>query len=454
VNRCRVSFVHFIAAIQPDFVFSDFSRRVANDLQRFYIATQRGEMPNLLLEAPPQHGKSREAAELFPAWVLGINPDIRVSVATYAFPLAKKRNMEIQRVMATPAYRQIFPETKLRTSNDPTEGEKTAEGFDIVKRRGGARFVGVGGSLTGFSTDIGIIDDPYKDMQQARSSTQNNAVIEWYNSVFKTRMSKVSGSVLMLTRWTTNDLAAWCATNEDWTEVKYRAIENGKALVPSLHPLEQLLKIKASMPAVIWEAMYQQNPFIQGGNVIREEWLQYYQTFPERFERIFITGDTAQKAKEHNDFTVFSVWGTSENALYWLDLWRDKVTSPGLRKAAKDIWSKWHPGYGETRASGFYVEDKASGTGLIQDLQVESAIPIVPIQRDKDKYTRLLDVLNYIQAGRLYIPANAPWTNVAIGEMAAFSADMKHANDDIVDTMIDGLTIAFGPGNVSMFDVL
>lgn len=411
-------------------------------------------MPNLLLEAPPQHGKSLLCAELFPAWCLGVNPDTRTVVATYTFTLAKRRNMEIQRIIESRKYKQIFPETRLRQGNKTIEGEKNAEGFEIVKHRGGLRCVGVGGSLTGFSVDIGIIDDPYKDMAEARSSTQNNSVIEWYNSVFKTRLSKQSGVVMMLTRWATNDLAAWCLDNESWREHKYRAIENKKALVPALHPIEQLLKIRESMPDSIWEAMYQQNPYIQGGNIIKEEWLQYYQTLPERFERIFIVGDTAQKVKEHNDFSVFSCFGSDGNNLYMLDMWRDKVTAPGLREAALNFWSKWESGLNGQMCSGFYIEDKASGTGLIQDLQRDSPIPIIPVPRSIDKYTRLMDILNYIQAGRLWLPANAVWTKTAVSEMAAFSGDMKHEHDDITDTIIDGLFISYGPGMISILDVI
>lgn len=454
LKKCRISFIHFVSAIKPNFVFSEFSRSICNELQRFYVQSIKTEMPNLLLEAPPQHGKSWLCAELFPAWVLGIDPDTRVAVATYAFPLARKRNTEIQRIIESDQYRQIFPDTQLRQGNKTIEGMRNAEEFEVLRRNGGLRCVGVGGSLTGFPVDIGIIDDPYKDMSEARSATQNNSVIEWYNSVFKTRLSKKSGVVMMLTRWATNDLAAWCLKNEKWYEHKYRALENNQALVPQLHPLEQLLKIKESMPDAIWEAMYQQNPYIQGGNIIREEWIQYYQVLPEVFTRIFIVGDTAQKVKEHNDYSVFSVYGHDDVNLYMLDMWRGKVTAPGLREAALAIWDKWQGGMKNTICSGFYIEDKASGTGLIQDLQTASPIPIIPVPRATDKYTRLMDILNYIQAGRLWLPANAPWTIHAVGEMAAFAGDMKHEHDDIVDTIIDGLTIAYGPGFVSMLDVL
>ncbi len=454
ISKCRSSFIYFVSAVAPHFIFSDFSRDLCRNLQKFFVDAQREKMPKLLLEAPPQHGKSFICSVLFPAWIIGVRPNLRVAVATYTFILAKKRNIEIQRILESDMYKAIFPDTTLRQGNKTVDGARDAEGFEIVGKDGSMRFVGVGGSLTGFPVDIGIIDDPYKDMSEARSQTMNNSVIEWYNSVFKTRLSKISGTVMMLTRWATNDLAAWCMKNEKWDEHKYMAIDNGKALVPQLHPVEQLLEIQASMPPAIWEAMYQQNPVIQGGNIIKEEWLKYYSVLPEKFERVFITGDTAQKVKEHNDFSVFTCFGFDGANVYILDMYRGKVTAPGLRDAALEFWNKWQNGAGGAHCSGFYIEDKASGTGLIQDLQISSPIPILPVQRDRDKYTRLMDILNYIQAGKLYLPANAVYTKIMVDEMLAFSGDMKHEHDDIIDTIIDGLYITYGPGFISMLDVL
>ncbi len=442
-------------------MFSDFSLDLADKLQRFYVQSQEQELPKLLLEAPPQHGKSRVAAELFPAWLLGINPNLKIVVATYAFNLAKKRNFNIQRIFESPIYKQLFPASKLRVGNDLVQGERTAEGFSIVSERDGTkfegaiRFTGLEGSLTGYSADIGIIDDPYKDMASARSRVQNEKTIEWYNSVFKTRLSKRSGVLMMLTRWTINDLAGQCSKEGDWTEIKYQAIsKEGKALVPPLFPIKLLLKRREETSTAIWEAMYQQNPITQGGNLIKEDWLQYYSTIPQKLDRIFITGDTALKATEHADYSVFSVWGKVDNKLYWLDMWRGKVEAPGLKEAANKIWDKWKAGIGETPANAFYIEDKASGTGLIQELKRSSSIPILALPRTRDKYSRLMDVINYIESERLYLPDNAVWTKSAVEEMLAFSGDLKHQHDDIVDTLLDGLSITFVTRRLTRMDVL
>ncbi len=452
---CRSSFLRFIAAVDPTFHISDFSFEIAQELQVFYKESQQGKLPNILLEAPPQHGKSTQVAQLFPAWLLGVNPHLKIVVATYTFALALKRNLAIQKILESPPYQKIFPNVKLRTTRSMLDGERSAEGFSILGTDGGMRFVGTGTALTGFSMDIGIIDDPYKDMAAARSKIVNQATIEWYHSVFQTRTSKVGGSVMMLTRWTPNDLAGHLAATGEWKQLKYKAINMyGKALVPALHPLKQLLKIRSTFPSVLWEAMYQQNPIIQGGNLIKEDWLQYYAALPPIFDKIFITGDTAMTAHEASDFSVFSVWGQSENNLYMLDMWRKQVTSPDLKAGALKIWDTWAAGIGNTPCSVFYIENKVSGTGLIQELLRFYSIPVKPVERQRDKYTRLLEVLTYIEAGRLHLPLNAPWTKTVTDEMVAFSEDLKHEHDDIVDTVIDALNVAYVRRRVTSLDVL
>ena len=98
------------------------------------------------------------------------------------------------------------------------------------------------------------------------------------------------------------------------------------------------------------------------------------------------------------------------------------------------------------RFAGFFVEDKVSGTGLIQTLRRETDIPVIPIQRDRDKVSRVNDVLPYIRAGRLFVPEDAPWVNAYIGELAAFSPAMTHEHDDQVDPTCDALSELLSPG--------
>ena len=122
-----------------------------------------------------------------------------------------------------------------------------------------------------------------------------------------------------------------------------------------------------------------------------------------------------------------------------------KWEAPDLEVKAVQFWSKWQNGVNGVRPRAFYIEDKASGTGLIQTLKRKFAIPIRPIQRATDKLTRVLDASVHIENGRVYLPINAD-TDISrkvIAEAGAFSVDMKHKHDDIVDTVCDAVDIAF-----------
>lgn len=161
-----------------------------------------------------------------------------------------------------------------------------------------------------------------------------------------------------------------------------------------------------------------------------------------------IFADTAQKTGQHNDFTVFILAGADGRNVYILDLMRDRLEAPDLISAAKAFYERHRPNRitNPVRFAGFFVEDKVSGTGLIQTLRRETDIPVIPIQRDRDKVSRVNDVLPYIRAGRLFVPESAPWANAYIGELAAFSPAMTHEHDDQVDPTCDALSELLSPG--------
>jgi predicted phage terminase large subunit-like protein len=159
--------------------------------------------------------------------------------------------------------------------------------------------------------------------------------------------------------------------------------------------------------------------------------------------------------KEHNDFSVFSVWGVATDGLYWLDMVKGKWEAPELRKKAVEVWEKWANFGKGNQCTGLYVEDKSSGTGMIQDLQRYSGIPVIPVERNKDKLTRLESVLSYIEAGKVKLPRNNEnMTKEIISESEAFTRNDSHSHDDIIDTMIDGIEIGLRVPNVCILDVL
>jgi len=183
-----------------------------------------------------------------------------------------------------------------------------------------------------------------------------------------------------------------------------------------------------------------------GGKVIKRQYFNFYEEYPAKIKRLFVTADTAMKVKEHNDYSVFSVWGVTDTDLLWLDMVRGKWEAPELIEQAQKVYDKWTSFFESCILSGFYIEDKASGTGLIQTLKRNSRIPVIPIPRNKDKGERLQGVLDYIASGRVCLPSfNKQMSNDIINECTAIQRDFQQpTNDDIVDTMIDAVNIAEG----------
>nr|WP_254452791.1 phage terminase large subunit [Roseicella sp. DB1501] len=198
----------------------------------------------------------------------------------------------------------------------------------------------------------------------------------------------------------------------------------------------------------VFASQYQQSPVALGGNLIRGSWFQRG-PIPKIVHRT-IYADTAQKTGERNDYSVFECWGKGEDGkIYLLDMIRGKWEAPDLKRAAIDFWIKQK---GLPEAAGVLrqmkVEDKASGTGLIQDLKRggsgQPSIPIVGIERHKDKLTRVMDVTAYIEAGCVCLPMSAAWANDFIAECEAFTADDSHAHDDQIDPMCDAISDMLG----------
>ncbi|WP_294378968.1 phage terminase large subunit [uncultured Clostridium sp.] len=254
----------------PNYEVSEHHRRYAKALDDFSV----GKIKNLMVFMPPQHGKSELCSRRLPAKLLGDNPELRIALASYNHSFASKFNRDVQRIVDSNEYKEIYLKTRLASKGFKTDGSwlRNSEEFEIVNHRGSFITVGVGGGLTGRLVDIGIIDDPYKDAADAWSPTVRQNVQDWYDTVFKTRLHNDSQQLITLTRWHQDDLAGTILKREpkNWKVVVFPAIkigppteedprEEGEALWESKHSLERLLAIK-KQNSHVFESLYQQNP--------------------------------------------------------------------------------------------------------------------------------------------------------------------------------------------------
>lgn len=438
-REARRKLQSFICYVNDSYIVSNFSRQVCEALEEFYQDVIDGKRPILIIGAPPQHGKSEIVSRMLSPWIFGQNPDLSIGGLSYGKDLASDMNRDIQRVMLGEEYQVLFPDSALNKKRVVTievEAKRNSDTFELVGHKGRYISQGVGGPLTGKRLDIGIIDDPIKNAKEALSQTVKDAIWNWYITTFLTRLSKNSGQIIMATRWATDDLSGRIIqTSERVKVLNFPAIDDdGNALVPELHPVDKLLEYKATMSSHFWSAMYQQSPVVVGGGIFKLDWWKYYRELPE-FEYRMIYADTAMKSGQENDYSVFQCWGkTPEKRIYLIDQIRGKWESPELLVRAKAFWNK-HKTLDTGTMRQMKIEDKASGTGLIQQLK-QAGIPVAGIPRDKDKTVRGYDTSPQVEAGKVYLPENAEWLSDFLSETMAFP---NSANDDQVDPMMDAI---------------
>lgn len=268
----RRRLVFFIQKTKPEYRAQWFHHYICERVEEW----ARGEgKKRLMIFVPPQHGKSQISTRHTPAWLLGINPDEKVGIAAYNGTVASGFNRDVQRIMESSEYRAIFPDTELPAKRDSRGYVRNNYEFDIVGRAGSLVSVGVGGGLTSRQIDTMIIDDVYKDAQEAWSPLQRANVQEWYDTVVQTRLHNESKMLIVFTRWHEEDLGGWLLKEnpEEWDVVKIPALreslqdnlgENdprkiGEALWEERHSRERLLAIKARS-LITFENLYQQDP--------------------------------------------------------------------------------------------------------------------------------------------------------------------------------------------------
>jgi len=392
---------------------------------------------------PPRHGKSEIISLRFPCWYLAKHPGDYIVQAGYAESIALTHSRKARDVFISQRMTRLFPDIHHRPERAGQEiitPERQAAHEWGTKQGGSYYAVGIGGGLTGRGFNVGIIDDPVKDEEEASSQTIRDKVWEWYKAVFRTRAQPNAAIIVVMTRWHQEDLvgrllkqAQEDPTADQWKVLHFKAIEDGHALWSERYPIEELEKIRASIGGRAFESLYQGSPTIAEGQIIKREWWKYFTARPG-FERIIQSWDTAFKDKSQNDYSVCTVWGEAENGYYLLDVWRNKVEFPELKRVAVALYERDRPNF-------VLVEDKASGQSLIQELQRNTRIPVLPVKVDSNKVARANSVTPLIEAGRVSLTSNAPWLYDYIEELSAFP-NAEH--DDQVDSTTQALSFMRG----------
>lgn len=402
-------------------------------------------------ELRPTHN-SEIISRSFPAWALGRNPDLKIVGSSYSSDLAEQFSRTIQRTIDSEEYRAVFPLTYLSGS-----GVAAAEArgylrnvnlFETVGRKGFYKAVGVGGSLTGTPVDIAIIDDPVKDANEANSDVYRQRVWDWYNTVLTTRLHNKSKQLFIMTRWHEDDLAGRIlkAEPQEWEVLSIPAIceverdgglserHIGESLWEERHSIEKLLKQKQRAPRE-FNALYQQHPVIEGGNIVKRDWfgkMSFADFKALRFEETmhFYLDTAFNKKKKGADNDPSGILAACRigKYIYIYDAKKMYKEMPDLLRFLPEYMAA-HCGNSQ---SILHVEPKANGESVIQMLKEISTINVKRTPNPIDsKEVRFKAVSPRIECGRVII-VDGSWNEDFLDEVCGFPSA---PHDEFVDIL-------------------
>ncbi len=295
--------------------------------------------------------------------------------------------------------------------------------------------------------DGGLFIDDADKPTDVRSEKIRQKTHTYFQETLLSRLNN-SNTVISNTqqRLHLDDMTGFLIENYGFKVFKFPLIaDDGTCNLGNQYTPERIKELQVDQ--YTFSAQYQQEPIILGGGVIKHEWWRFYKNTNDcMYRRIYITADTAMKTKEWNDFTAIGVWGlTNTNKLRMLDLVHGKFEIPELEATMIALWEKWKQGIGTCRCSSIIIEDKASGTQLIQSLMRKGGLPIQRVIPEKDKYTRVMNAVPQLAAGNIELPENDkhPLSKLLIDEADAFTADDSHCHDDLVDMWCYAVDSAF-----------
>jgi predicted phage terminase large subunit-like protein len=428
------SFIDFVTSIWSEFISGDHHAKMA----KAFDDIASGKLKRLIINMPPRHTKSEFASHLFPAYLLGKNPKLKIIEATHTADLAINFGRKVRDLIDSEEYNQLFPETELKA-------DSRSAGKWLTNKGGEYYAAGTGGALAGRGADLFIIDDPHSE-QDAMSDKALDEAYEWFMTGPRQRLQPGGAIVIVMTRWSKKDLTGRLIKKmaqekgaDQWEVIEFPAIlPSGNPLWANFWSKDELESIKASVSPSKWAAQYMQRPTGEGISIIPKDWFMVWeQEKPPKCDYLIQSYDTAFLKSERADFTAITTWGVfypegkigdemydgDEAHLILIDCVKERFDFPELKQEAMRLYEYWAP-------DNVIIEAKGSGLPLIQELR-RIGIPVNTFSPGKgqDKIARLNSVSPIFQDGRVWVPDNR-FGEELMEEVSDFPGG---ENDDLVD---------------------
>jgi predicted phage terminase large subunit-like protein len=432
IDYSKNNFLYFVKQMWPEFIAGAHHKIISDKLEG--IAT--GKLKRLIVNMPPRHTKSEFASYLFPAWMIGRKPTMKIIQATHTTELAVSFGRKVKNLLERDDYKEIFPDANL-------SADSKASGRWDTKAGGMYYAVGVGSNLAGRGGDLIVIDDPHSE-QTAMSNSGFEDAWEWYTGGPRQRLQPGGAIVLVQTRWSQKDMTGQLIKSmakdplaDQWEVIELPAImPSGSACWPEYWSLPDLESVKASIPPSKWNAQYQQNPTGEDNAIIPRSWWKRWKkkNVPD-LKYVIQSYDTAFTKRETSDYSAITTWGVfspeegGPPGLILLDSKKGRWDFPELKGIALEEYEYWDP-------DTVIVEAKASGLPLTHELR-NTGIPVVNFTPSKgnDKVSRVHSVSPLFEAGMVWAPEET-FADEMIEEVAAFP---NGEYDDLVDSMTQAL---------------
>ena len=424
-------------------------------LSQAFVRAVEGESIRQVWMLPARYGKTNIASRWGPVWALDRYPSLRVILTSYGADLAAENSGTVRDLIEA---HQSRLSVKVRRDRSARDEWYTTEG-------GMVKAAGVGGAMTGYGGDVIVVDDPFKNWQEAHSAARREHVWNWYRSVVRLRLNTEDSALIVVgTRWHQDDLVGRLLDPPDgeepepWEVIRLPAIaeepdplspnewehlpdplgrEAGEVLEPERFS-EAAVKARARvLGSYLTAAMEQQRPSSAEGGILKRAWWNYYDARPSALADYLVSWDASFKDADGSSFCVGQVWARSGSLYYLVDQVRDRMDYPTFKRAVESLSAKW------PEARVVLIEDKANGPAVIADLRGKLG-GIIPVSPEGSKESRAHAVSGVIEAGDVFLP-DPQFSDERVDRsfVAGFveeCADFPNAsNDDQVDAMTQAL---------------
>ena len=394
------------------------------------METKRGL--KFLKLAPRSHAKSSCTSVVFPSWLIGKNPNIRLLICSNTqsqanlFVGENKANIE-----GNDKYIEIFGNLKPDDPSKWTQSEFTVKRTRILKDAT-LLGLGVGSAIIARRAD-GIIIDDAVDQENSATELQRKKLKTWFWKTLFPVLEPHGFVIFIGTRWHYDDLYNDLLENPDFDREVLKAVineEKKEVLWSERWSYDKLMEIKRNAGSIIFNCQYQNDPSGMKGRIFNVDWFKYYEVIDWKSLKLFMAIDPAISEALDADYFALCVIGIdSEGKVYILDMFRGHLT---LHAQVEKIFEYWLKYDGKITKVG--IETVAYQKALKQEIDRISAktnqyVPTKELQADKDKVRRAIQLSSVFENGLIFFRKD--WTYL-YDELLQFP-DAKH--DDMVDAL-------------------